>query len=70
MAQLNARPLTVSVAEAARMLGIGRNLAYEAVRRGEIPVIRVGKRLLVPLPALERMLGNADSGSARANIGS
>ena len=46
----------VSVTEAASMLGIGRNLCYEAIRRGEIPAIRIGKRLLVPMVALERLL--------------
>ena len=48
--------LTLSVAEAAKCLGICRNSAYEAIARGEIPVIRVGKRLLVPKAALEIML--------------
>ena len=51
----NAR-LTITVEEAGRLLGIGRNAAYEAARRGEIPTIRIGKRLLVPLVALERKL--------------
>ena len=50
---------TVSVTEAARQIGIGRNLAYEAIRRGEIPSIKIGKRLLVPVTALERMLAEA-----------
>ena len=48
--------LTLTVPEAARKLGISRNAAYEAAQRGEIPSIRVGKRLLVPRAALERML--------------
>lgn len=48
--------LTMSVPEAGDLLGIGRNQAYEAARRGDIPVIRIGKRLLVPVRALERML--------------
>jgi excisionase family DNA binding protein len=48
--------LTITVEEAAALLRIGRNLAYEAVRRGELPAIRVGRRLLVPRQALERLL--------------
>ena len=48
--------LTLTVNEAARCLGIGRNSAYEAIARGEIPVVKVGKRLLVPKAALEKML--------------
>lgn len=47
---------TATVEEAARILGIGRNSAYEAVRQGTIPVIRIGRRILVPLAALERLL--------------
>lgn len=57
--QRGARPLerlTISVPEAARRLGIGRNQGYECARRGEIPTIRLGKRLLVPLAAFEAML--------------
>jgi excisionase family DNA binding protein len=50
---------TATIMEAAEVLGIGRNQAYEAARRGEIPTIRIGKRLLVPLAALERLLQEA-----------
>ena len=50
----------VTVNEAAVMLRISRGAAYEAARRKEIPTIRIGRRVLVPLAALERMLaGNA-----------
>lgn len=49
--------LTLTVEEAADVLGIGRTLAYEAVRRGDIPSIRVGKRRLVPRGALDQFLG-------------
>ena len=47
---------TLTIEEAARVLGIGRNTAYEAVRRGEIPVVRIGRRFLVPRAALEQLL--------------
>ena len=47
---------TVTVEEAATILGVGRNKAYEAARSGEIPTIRIGKRLLVPQVALEQLL--------------
>jgi excisionase family DNA binding protein len=50
---------TVTVKEAATILGVGLNKAYEAARSGEIPTIRMGKRLLVPLAALERLLAVA-----------
>jgi len=48
--------LTVTIKDAAQILGIGRNLCYEAARRGEIPTIRIGGRILVPVRALEQML--------------
>jgi excisionase family DNA binding protein len=47
---------TLSVEEAAQRLGISRNHAYDAVKRGAIPSIRIGRRLLVPKAALERKL--------------
>jgi excisionase family DNA binding protein len=47
---------TLTVEEAARTLGCGRNAAYQAVRRGEIPAIRLGRRILIPRVALERLL--------------
>ena len=48
--------LTLTVTECARLLGISRGSAYEGIRRGEIPSVRLGRRLLVPRAALERML--------------
>ena len=50
---------TLTVPEAAELLGIGRGTAYESIRRGELPAIRLGKRLLVPVEALNRMLSAA-----------
>jgi excisionase family DNA binding protein len=44
--------LVVSVREAAELLGISRAFAYELVARGELPVIRLGRRRLVPKVAL------------------
>jgi excisionase family DNA binding protein len=49
--------LTMTVEEAGRLLGIGRNLAYEAARRGEIPTVRLGRRMLVPTARLRELLG-------------
>lgn len=47
---------TLTVEEAARVLGIGRNAAYEAARRGDLPALRIGGRIVVPRVALERLL--------------
>jgi excisionase family DNA binding protein len=48
--------LTYTLTEAAVLLGISRALAYEAAHRGELPVCRVGRRMLVPRVALLRLL--------------
>ena len=49
--------VTYKITEAAQLLGVGRNQAYEAAARGEIPTIKIGKRLLVPKAAFDRMVG-------------
>jgi excisionase family DNA binding protein len=41
-------PDTITVSEAAKALGVSRQTAYDAARRGEIPAIFIGKRILVP----------------------
>ncbi|MBH5372827.1 helix-turn-helix domain-containing protein [Bradyrhizobium glycinis] len=50
--------LTISVPAAGKRLGIGRDLAYAAAARGEIPTIKIGRLLKVPVKALEQMLDN------------
>lgn len=51
---------TMSVPDAGRIyFGIGKNASYEAARRGEIPVVKIGARLRVPIIVLERMLNAA-----------
>ena len=41
------------------MLGLNRNAAYAAAKRGDIPTIRIGKLIRVPKLALDRMLERA-----------
>lgn len=48
--------LTLSVEEAAEMLGISRAFAYRLVKKDELPTVRLGRRLVVPRRALETML--------------
>jgi excisionase family DNA binding protein len=57
--------LTITVEEAARLLGVSRGSAYEAARRGDIPTIRLGKRLIVPVKGLEALLESAGRTSDR-----
>jgi len=66
IADLRDLPPTVDIETAARILGCGRTLAYELVKRGEFPcrVLRLGKRYLVPTAALLESLGlHASNGS-------
>ena len=57
---MQTQPRTISVPEAGRdYLGIGRDASYEAAKRGDIPVIRIGRLLRVPVAAMERMLERA-----------
>ncbi len=62
--QLKSRA-TVSVPEAGAVLGISRNGSYQAAKRGEIPVIKIGGRLVVPTARLLRLLG-AEEGATDA----
>jgi excisionase family DNA binding protein len=49
---------TISVPEAGEIYyGLSRNGSYDAVRRGEIPAIRVGRKLRVPVAAMEKKIG-------------
>ena len=48
--------LVWTVEEAARLLGISRAHAYELVARGELPHLRLGRRLVVPKHAIELLL--------------
>ena len=47
---------TLDVDEAAKILGLSRNAAYSAVAAGQLPAIRLGRRIVIPRAALERML--------------
>ena len=61
----NEAPKTMSVPTAGKQyFGLGKNAAYAAAARGEIPVIKIGSRLRVPVVALERMLVEAGSEKA------
>ena len=57
---------TITVPEAGRRyFNVCRKTAYEAVARGEIPVVRIGRLMRVPVAALERMM--AEAGKAEAS---
>ena len=49
----------LSVDDAAYLLNISRAFAYELVARGELPAIRLGRRIVIPRAALDELLGTA-----------
>lgn len=55
---------TITVEQAAELLGVSRGTAYRAVATGQLPTIRVGRRLRVKRAPLERMLEIAPDPSA------
>jgi hypothetical protein len=58
-------PLTLSVPDAGkRYFGLCRNAAYDAAARGDIPTIKIGRLLRVPVRALEKMLDRAGEAAA------
>jgi hypothetical protein len=58
-------PLTISVPEAGKRLAdLSRNGSYAAAARGELPTIKIGRLLRVPLLALERLVERASEPSA------
>jgi excisionase family DNA binding protein len=56
----------LTVREAAKLLRIGRNLAYDLVARGEIPSVRLGRLIRVPRAALQQLLEDDQSPGKRA----
>ncbi len=53
----------LTVSEAAALLRIGRNLAYQLVAEGEIPSLRLGRLIRIPRSALEHRIGVTDASS-------
>ena len=62
MIENNAAPLLLSVLQAARLLGISRNLCYEQINEGTIPHVRLGRRVLVSRVALEQWIARESVG--------
>ena len=53
--------LVYNVNEARHLLGLSRGTVYEAIRCGQLPSIRVGRRILIPRAALERLLNQTSN---------
>jgi hypothetical protein len=62
MADVKERPWTMSVPEAGKKYyGLSRNGSYDAAKRGEIPVVEVGRLKRVPVRRLEQMLSGKET---------
>ena len=48
--------LTITVDQAAELLGISRSLAYDMARTGKLPALRFGKRFVIPRKAIENLM--------------
>jgi excisionase family DNA binding protein len=59
-------PLTLTVEQAAKLLGIGRSTAYELVHTGDIPSLRLGRRIVVPRTRLAALLAAANPAHGHA----
>jgi excisionase family DNA binding protein len=57
MPELAELPPTISVEQAAKLLGVSRSAAYRAAASGQLPTLAFGRRLRVPTAPLLRMLG-------------
>ncbi len=60
-------PLALTVREVLRIVPLGRTAIYDAIRRGDIPSVRVGGRVLIPVAALKEKfgVGTPQQGAAR-----
>ena len=60
--QISLERRTLAVSEVARILGVSRSTAFVMAKSGQLPTIRVGRRVVVPIAPLNRLLG--ESGDA------
>lgn len=64
MAEMVNERLLLTVEEAARRLGIGRSFAWELVRKGELPSIRIGRLVRIPVRTLDEWVQRKARGHA------
>ena len=55
----------LTIMEVSRILRLSRNATYEGVWSGDIPSVKVGKRILIPVAGLKAMLGEIDEAQPR-----
>lgn len=59
--QTDMEKLTLNASEAAVRLGVSLPSLYQAIKKNEVPVIRIGHRVLIPISALKEYLAAAGS---------
>jgi excisionase family DNA binding protein len=59
-------PITLRIADACRVTGLGRSKFYELIKAGEIEVIKVGTISLVPMSGIEALLERSRSGTVES----
>jgi len=64
----NIAPAVFTVLEVAKILRIGKISAYQAIERGDLPSIRIGRRILIPRAAFEQLLRPADKSALLEEI--
>jgi excisionase family DNA binding protein len=57
---MNLEPLTMTVPQAAKLLGVSRGTAYQGVKDGSIPALKIAGRIVVPRAKLLDLLGEPD----------
>lgn len=60
---------TITVDEAAMRLGISRNSAYSAAQRGDLPAVKIGRRIVIPRRAFEELLSKTKIAAESADNG-
>lgn len=61
---MDEQPFLLTVPEVARLLRVSRAFAYELIARGEIPVVRFGRRVLIPRQQLEEQVRASATGTS------
>jgi len=62
----NSEDLVINVAEACKLLKLSRGAVYSGIKCGQIPAIRIGRRIIIPRSALSKMLEEAGTIKARS----
>lgn len=60
--------VTMTVQEMAECLGIGRNMAYELVKNGRVPFLKIGRQIRIPKRAFDAWLANEASADKAVNF--